>query len=257
MKKETAPIIPNKENISLVEGCIKDIKTDNDSIREWFNGYAYRHLHRIACDLEIIKDCIDPTSSILEIGSIPLLLTIPMKKIGYNLTCLDLNYERFLETIRNFNIPTYQCDIEKDKFPIKNASYDVVLFNEVFEHLRINPIFTFREIRRIIKKGGVLYMSTPNFCSVEGLSNMLLENKGYALCGDIYQEYEKLEKHGHMGHVREYTTREVIEFLENVGFNVQKIIFRGETRSLGKFGKFLSKVFPSLRPFCTYVAQPA
>lgn len=174
----------------------------------------------------------------------------------YNITCLDLNHERFEETIEKFNVPTYQCDIEKDIFPIKTASFDVVLFNEVFEHLRLNPICTFREIKRIMKPNATLFLSTPNFKSVEGIKNFIFHNKGYALCGDIYQEYEKLEKHGHMGHIREYTFKEVKDFLENVGFKVEKIIFRGETRAFGRFGKLISKIFPSLRPFCSFVSHP-
>jgi len=212
----------------------------------------------VAYDLELIRNFIrsNINYSILEIGSIPLLLSIPLKKLGYNLTCLDLNYERFAETIKKWDIFTYQCDIEKDKFPIKTASYDIVLLNEVFEHLRINPIFTFREIRRIIKDDGVLFLSTPNLRSIEGLTNLFLHNKSYALCGDIYKEFGKLEEHGHMGHVREYTSTEVIDFLENMGFKVQKVIFRGETRALGKVGKLLSRFFPSLRPFCSYIARP-
>ncbi len=177
IKTQNAPSIPARENISLIEESIKDINTDYETVREWFQGYAYRHLYRIAYDLELLRSSVNPKlpHSILEIGSIPLLLTVPLKKLGYNLTCLDLNYERFAETIQKFNIPTYQCDIEKENFPIKSSAYQVILCNEVFEHLRINPIFTFREIRRVIKENGTLYLSTPNFRSIEGLSNLLLE----------------------------------------------------------------------------------
>ena len=256
-RKRNSPLSPSNENVELIRGSISDIHTDQSSINEWFIGYSQRHLYRIAYDLELLREYVklNKDEAILEIGSIPLLLSVPVKKMGYNLTCMDLDYGRFGETIDKFEIPTIQCNIETEKFPIESNSFDLILMNEVFEHLRINPIHTFREVRRILKLSGKLYLSTPNFRSVEGIVNFIFNNKGYALCGDIYQEYKKLEDHGHMGHIREYTSREVIDFLKEIGFTVEEIIYRGETRSLGLFGSLLSKFFPSLRPFCTFVVK--
>lgn len=83
-KKINAPLLPHQNNVSLVERYIKDIKTSQESVNEWFQGYAYRHLHRIAYDLELIRNTYSPNDaiSILEIGSIPLLLTLPLKELG-------------------------------------------------------------------------------------------------------------------------------------------------------------------------------
>jgi len=43
----------------------------------------------------------------------------------------------------------------------------------------------------------------------------------------IYEEWQKLERIGHMGHVREYTANELIEFVENFGFKLIKLEFTG------------------------------
>lgn len=119
------------------------------------------------------------------------------------------------------------CDIETEKLPFHDSQFDVVLFNELFEHLRINPIFTMREVHRILKPGGLLFLSTPNLRSLAGLANFLLKNRCYSCEADPYDEFSKLEGLGHMGHVREYTTREITEFLGRIGFEVREIVFRG------------------------------
>ena len=56
-----------------------------------------------------------------------------------------------------------------------------------------------------------------------------------------------------MGHVREYTTREVAEFLGHIGFRVELLIFRGgDGRGLSGA---VQRLIPSLRPFFTIVAS--
>jgi hypothetical protein len=62
----------------------------------------------------------------------------------------------------------------------------------------------------------------------------------------VYRQYEKLESLGHMGHVREYTTREVCDFLTRVGFRVDKIVFRGG-HGRGAVG-VAERLMPSWRP---------
>jgi hypothetical protein len=56
-----------------------------------------------------------------------------------------------------------------------------------------------------------------------------------------------------MGHVREYTPTEVIEFLQRIGFEVTAIIFRGEyTNALTRTA---IRLIPRLSPFVSYMAK--
>jgi SAM-dependent methyltransferase len=117
--------------------------------------------------------------------------------------------------------------VETELLPLETGICDVGNFNELFEHLRINPVFTLGEVHRVLKPNGILLLSTPNLRSLKGLVNFLFKNKAYSCLGSIYDEYKKLEHLGHMGHVREYTTREMSEFLYRSGFRLQTIVFRG------------------------------
>ena len=136
--------------------------------------------------------------------------------------------------------------------PFAAEIFDLVLFNELFEHLRINPIFTLREAHRVLKPNGVLLLSTPNLRSFRGIRNLLVHNQGHAVSPGVYCQYEKLETLGHMGHVREYTTREVSDFLTHTGFRVDKTVFRGG-HGRGLVG-IAERLTPSLRPFFTLIA---
>ena len=150
-----------------------------------------------------------------------------LSECGYQVVGIDITPERFQSSIEKLGLTVLRCDIELEKLPIEDNTYDAIVFNELFEHLRINPIFTMSEVFRVVKPNGLLFLSSPNLRSLEGLVNFLFRNRAYSCCGDLYAEYEKLEKLGHMGHVREYTTAEITTFLKRIGFVVDKLIFRG------------------------------
>ncbi len=122
-------------------------------------------------------------------------------------------------------LPVKQVDLDKFTDPELEA-YDVILFLEILEHLRGNLIQTMTGLLESLKPNGRLILSTPNFRSVMGMYKFLFKGIGYAASSDLYHEWSKLENIGHMGHVREYTSRELSQFLERIGFDVEKVIYR-------------------------------
>lgn len=118
--------------------------------------------------------------------------------------------------------------------------------NEVFEHLRINLIASMRELRRVLRPNGLLLLSTPNLRSVEGIYNFLRRQEAHSAMGGIFNNYSYLEEHGVMGHVREYNSKEVMDFLQQIGFEIVGVIFRG--RYSGSWVRTLSQQFTRLRP---------
>ncbi len=253
MQVEQEPLYPSKDLLNLVEKCISNIKPDIPDLFEWHISYVKNHKERIALDFRIIKQNLSLGSTILEIGSIPLLLTAVLAQSNYSITGVDIAPSRYARSIQELGVKVISCDIEKEALPISDEQYDAVIFFEIFEHLRINPIFTMREIWRVLKPNGILFLSTPNLKSIYGLKNFIFKDRAYSCCGDIYSEFMKLETLGHMGHVREYTVTEVIDFLKKIGFEIDKIIYRG--RINGIISKFIIRIFPALRPFVTYIAR--
>lgn len=99
--------------------------------------------------------------------------------------------------------------LQTTKYP--DARFDVVSFNHVFEHLR-EPKANLAEVRRLLKEGGYLVVSVPNFGSADrrlfgsswvGLKlpqhlfqytsatlRRMLEGAGFAFCSLEYRSYE-------------------------------------------------------------------
>ena len=246
------PFETPKEALALIESCANAHGADMPQMKDWFWDYLRNHKTRIAFDYDMIKKYCQPNSTIVEVASIPFLLTLPLKTTGFNVIGVDIHPERFQSTIDKFGLDIRQCDVEREPLPFPDNFCDVILFNEFFEHLRINLIFTMRQVFRILKPGGLLFLSTPNLRSLSGIKHFLIYKRAQSNWWTIYEQYEKLERFGHMGHVREYTSKEVVEFLSQIGFNVETVIYRGTYES--KLNRLITKIRPNLRPYFSCVA---
>lgn len=178
--------------------------------------------------------CLVPEGSgaLLELGANPYFLTLLLKKFRrYNLELANffsdnLAYQpgeiceqeiintRYGEHHR-FSYRVF--NIEKDVFPYADASFDVVLFCEIIEHLVSAPVVVLEQIHRVLKPGGFLVLTTPNVARRENVCR-LLEGE------NIYDPYSRYGIYGR--HNREYTTKELRELLTNVGFQVEQICTR-------------------------------
>jgi len=252
-KRGHEPAQPTVTHARLIAACARELAPDEPSLAAWHRGYVEDHSARIALDLDLTQQFVRPGSAVLELGSIPLLFTAALARSGYQVTGCDVGPERYSEALRKLALNVLKCDIETQRLPFEDNCFDAVVFNELFEHLRINPIFTLREVLRVLRPGGRLLLSTPNLRSFYGIVNFLVKGKAYSCCSDIFNEYMKLELIGHMGHVREYTTREVIGFLRRVGFVPTDVIYRGQLHS--RLTRLLGSLVPGLRPFVSYIAQ--
>ncbi len=103
------------------------------------------------------------------------------------------------------------CDlgIEKD-------SIDIVVATEIWEHL-YNPYHLLREMYRVLKPGGLCYMTTNNISSLPGVLRVL---KGDTNLDKTSQatSFNPTQKTNWRRHVRFYCKREIFEGYQNVGF---------------------------------------
>ena len=252
MLREVEPWRLPEQSLRLLDEVAARIQPDDRSLDPWFTHYCREHRRRLAGDLRIVEQRLRPGARVLEYGAVPLLMTAALAGLDFEVSALDVGPERFSKAIASLGLDVVRCDVETEPAPFADETFDAVLFNELFEHLRIDPVFTLREVHRVLRPGGALLLSTPNLRSFRGVRNLLLHNQGHAASADVYRQYEKLETLGHMGHVREYTTREVGDFLAHVGFQVEAVIYRGG-HGRGLVG-LAERLAPAWRPFFTLVA---
>ncbi len=53
-------------------------------------------------------------------------------------------------------------DVERDRFPYEDGRFQTVLACEIIEHLVLDPMHMLLEIRRVLRSGGTLVLTTPN-----------------------------------------------------------------------------------------------
>ena len=84
------------------------------------------------------------------------------------------------------------CDLS-NAAPFKNASFDYVLFLEILEHIR-NPYFAIREISRVLKPEGLLFLSTPNILNITSRLRFLFEGS-FDFFREPILDYSKIQRH--------------------------------------------------------------
>jgi SAM-dependent methyltransferase len=257
MRRASAPFRPSASSLALLDQCARGIVPDDEVLIPRFERYLRHHRRRIAFDLDLVGQYAPPGAKIVEFGATPLFMTVPLASLSLDVVGIDLDPSRFSKAIERHKLCVFQCDIEQERVPLPDNTFDLALFNELFEHLRFNPLFTMREIHRLLKPNGILLLSTPNLASLKGYINFLFNGKGFSLCGDIYEEHIKCERDGYVGHIREYTPREITDFLTIMGFQVDVVIFREQFDKdiLPQYWNLALHLFPRLRPFVTYVAR--
>jgi len=114
----------------------------------------------------------------------------------------------------------FQCKfanvIEKG-IPYEDDKFQLVVFSEVMEHIPVSPTPIMREISRVTKKGGSLYLTTPNAVKLFYRLAFLRGKNPYPL----FEEHLSFEN-AYIRHWREYTLPECIDFLEKNGFTHYK-----------------------------------
>jgi hypothetical protein len=75
--------------------------------------------------------------------------------------------------------------------------------------------------------------------------------------GGIYHNYSMLKTLGVMGHVREYTPKELTDFLQKIGFEIEGVIYRGcYSGSLTwRLAHYATRIWPQFKPGFSVLAR--
>lgn len=145
------------------------------------------------------------------------------------------------------------------RLPFRDEFFDVVLCNQVAEHLT-NPDNLFEEIHRVLKRDGYTIISVPNLCS---LHNRLLILFGFHptsispstkfVFGNPDRGYKipsTLEQH-----VTAFSPRSLKEMLNFYELKVKKLCGGGFYPFGARVSQALSKVFPTFSVYLIVVAR--
>lgn len=152
-------------------------------------------------------------SSLLEVGAdegwqtlvYRSALSNPTRTVAYDWQ------DRLRDNVREAGVEFQRVDIEVDDFPDKDGSFDLVVCNQVLEHIK-NIYRPLTEMHRVLKDGGLLLLSVPNMCALHNCALILFGRQPttISLSGS---------------HVRGYAVHSMSRFLTGNGhFRLRKLI---------------------------------
>jgi 2-polyprenyl-3-methyl-5-hydroxy-6-metoxy-1,4-benzoquinol methylase len=104
-------------------------------------------------------------------------------------------------------------DVETMELPLEPGSFDVVLLGDVIEHLH-DPVDTLRRLRRFLRPGGRLVLSTPNVANWAIRLSLLAGRWRYTDRGILDRTHTHL-----------FTRATLREAIESAGYVVDRIDF--------------------------------
>jgi SAM-dependent methyltransferase len=122
----------------------------------------YFRLHRFRFEALLAAVPPDAGRRALEIGVNPGICTEIFVRAGYQVSGTDLFPEHRAALWQRLGVEVRRWNIDSEPCPYAEASFDVVLFSEVIEHLANPPVDALREIGARLVPGGYLLITTPN-----------------------------------------------------------------------------------------------
>lgn len=121
------------------------------------------------------------------------LITLLQRTLSIKARACDFHVERFSLA----DVEIQQINLNQERLPYADASFDIVTCSEVVEHLE-NYRDLFRQVNRVLKPGGLFIVTTPNVLNLK--SRMRYFCTGFAsLFGPLPVKNQNLASTG--GHI--------------------------------------------------------
>jgi SAM-dependent methyltransferase len=147
-------------------------------------------------------------SRVLDLGCGAGLVADRLRAAGHHVTGVDLDEDPAVaDRVDRF----VKADLDEGLPPEVGTDYDVVLAADVFEHLR-QPDRLLRELRSVLRPGGVVVASIPNFAHWYPRLRVLAGRFDYDRRGILDR-----------GHLRFFTRASFERLAESAGYEVRRV----------------------------------
>jgi len=219
--------------------------------------YLRAHFHRFRGTVRQFLShwSADRGTRILDIGAHWLHQAFMLSKSGFSITAGD-----FPATLGLVNVKELAKALEIDLLiyhelhtgnafeSIEENSIDVVFFTEILEHITFNPVAFWKSIYRVLKPGGRIVLTTPNFYRKNGRAwepRRFLSGFG---SGIRTTEILQTLTYGH--HWKEFSRKEVCHYFCSLSpdFNIHRALLVDDhfIEPVSLFKKATSFVLPQL-----------
>jgi SAM-dependent methyltransferase len=195
---------------------------------------------------------------VLDVGAGHGLLLSFLAELGHECHALDVvDQPAAHPEVYGKGITFHLCNVEADAIPYPDESFDAVVCCQVLEHFTHSHLPAVREMRRVLRPGGILEIDVPN---VACFRNRLRLLRGKHITYDYTDHYLNAQPILYQGrsfyplrHNREFTRDELDLLLKMAGFEKRQVSFLKSRRYRQGFermksvGTAVKDLIPSFR----------
>lgn len=166
-------------------------------------------------------------SSILDFGAGPCDVSAVLQALGYRCTAyddledhwhkIDDNKEKILDFALKSGIDFRLAT--RNRLPFRDAEFDMIMLNDVLEHLHDSPRDLLLQLLRLLKPGGYLLITVPNAVNIRKRLSVIM---GKTNLPDF--DYFFWYPGGWRGHVREYSKEDLKMLAEYMDLKVKRLV---------------------------------
>jgi len=137
-------------------------------------------------------------------------------------------WDEAIKKAREKGLKVINSDLNK-KLPFEDESFDIVVSNQVLEHLWY-PIQFIKEVKRILKNSGIAVISTENLSSWDNIAALIfgwtpfsMQFDGFQKIGNPISPHNKEKFDKYPSHMRIFTYGGLKSSFEQIGFKVDGI----------------------------------
>ncbi|MBS9523453.1 class I SAM-dependent methyltransferase [Litoribacter alkaliphilus] len=208
-KKSVDDIIQELEELVLATGETKDV------------DYFYFHKDRFRRMANYVEKHYDSAKTvILDIGSHYLHTSIILRKLGFEVDCMDVTEFWSMDFVEKRREEFGINKIVENDLPSLQAlsateeKYDLILFTEILEHITFNPVSFWKKLHKVVKSGGDIYISTPNSLSLPSLVRSVKNIISLRGIGTNVDDILNQITYGH--HWKEYSAKELKHYFPSL-----------------------------------------
>ena len=216
--------------LALFNGRIEAVSASEDAYIYELKEYLKASDNRIFLTLDLIKKYYHKgQGEILEFGSFPFFFSLSLLELSDDKVTgivapdnawpgepysIDKNAVTIKANGKIYPFTYWTVNVEKDRLPFADESFDFILCAEVLEHLIHSPDKMVYEINRVLKNNGLLILTTPNGLFWQYIYKLI-----------FWGSWEPYAKYGaYSRHNRLWALNEINDFLRGNNFNILESI---------------------------------